>query len=203
MHIKVEISNVTQTENIAGVQEPIIGQKIDEADIRMKDGEVSLLGGLTSNSNSLSIAGIPGVANIPLLGYLFGTRSRDRETDDIIVALVPHIIRAPEFSDDASNGVYAGTEQVQRVERHADGAAPAYSGSASGGPVGNPIQGVPGTPAAGTYEQEPPQEPSPEPVNPQYPPLQPGLGGGQAVQPPVLRPRSAPLPPSSQPPASP
>ena len=84
MHIKVEISNVTQTEEIAGVQEPIIGQKVNEADIRMKDGEVSLLGGLTSNSNSLSIAGIPGVANIPVLGYLFGTKSRDRETDDII-----------------------------------------------------------------------------------------------------------------------
>jgi general secretion pathway protein D len=197
MHIKVEISNVTQTENIAGVQEPIIGQKVNEADIRMKDGEVSLLGGLTSNSNSLSIAGIPGVANIPLLGYLFGTRSRDRETDDIIVALIPHIIRASETTEDASSGVYAGTEQVQRVEHHADGAASPYSGSASGGPVGNPVQGVSSTPTPGTYEQEPPQEPDSEP--PQYPTVQPEVGG-QAVQPPILRPRPAPPAPSSPPP---
>ena len=31
---------------IAGVAQPIIGQKVNEADVRMRDGEYSLLGGL-------------------------------------------------------------------------------------------------------------------------------------------------------------
>src|ERR1700761_9356255 len=74
MHIKVEVSDVTQTENIAGVQQPIIGQKVNEANIRMKDGEVSVLGGLYDDEHDNSVSGIPGVTNIPVLGYLFGTK---------------------------------------------------------------------------------------------------------------------------------
>ena len=116
MHIKVEISNVTQTETIAGVQQPIIGQKVNEADIRMKDGEASLLGGLSSDSDSQSIAGIPGIANLPVLGYLFGTHTKDREKDDIVIALIPHIVRAPSVNL-ADEGILAGTERVVRVER--------------------------------------------------------------------------------------
>jgi general secretion pathway protein D len=117
MHIKVEISNVVRTESIAGVDQPVIGQKVNEAEIRMRDGEVSLLGGLSSDSDSTSVAGIPGIANMPVLGYLFGTRSKDREKDDIIVALIPRIIRAPVPIDASSEGVLAGTERVVRVER--------------------------------------------------------------------------------------
>jgi general secretion pathway protein D len=118
MHIKVEVSSVTQTETIAGVQQPIIGQKVNEADLRMQDGEASLLGGLTSASDSLSVAGIPGITNIPVLGYLFGTHSKDRERDDIVIALVPHIIRAP-ILNNSDEGILAGTERVVKVERRA------------------------------------------------------------------------------------
>lgn len=117
MHIKVEISNVVRTESIAGVDQPVIGQKINEAEIRMKDGEVSLLGGLTSDSDTQSIAGIPGVANMPVLGYLFGTRSKDREKDDILVALIPRIVRAPAAIDASNEGVLSGTERFIRVSR--------------------------------------------------------------------------------------
>jgi general secretion pathway protein D len=123
MHIKVEISQVTSTETIAGVQQPIISQRVNEADIRMRDGEASLLGGLSTNSDTSSVAGIPGVANMPVLGYLFGTRSKDRERDDIVIALIPHIVRAPTVNL-ADEGVLAGTERVVKVVRRADTAPP-------------------------------------------------------------------------------
>ncbi len=186
MHIKVEISNVVQTEDIAGVQQPVIGQKVDEADIRMKDGEVSLLGGLTSNSDSQTIAGIPGVANIPLLGYLFGTRNRDREKDDIVVALIPHIVRAQDLTDIASQGVYAGTERVVKVDRRPDGNAPPPA------PLPTP-----------TNELPPASAPVPQSA-PAYPPVQPVPSQPQAAprnvpnRPPLLAPQSAPAPPNTQ-----
>ncbi len=60
MHVKVEISNVLQQIQIAGISEPEIGQQIDEADIRMKDGEVSILGGLSDKEFSLQNSGFPG-----------------------------------------------------------------------------------------------------------------------------------------------
>ena len=85
-----------------------------------KDGEASLLGGLTSDSNTQAIAGLPGLATMPGLGYLFGTHSKDREKDDIIVALIPRIVRAPSTIDASNEGVLAGTERVIRVSRRPD-----------------------------------------------------------------------------------
>ncbi len=117
MHIKVEISNVVNTTTIAGVAQPVIGQKVNDSFVRMRDGEYSLLGGLSSDTDSLSVSGLPGVSNIPVLGYLFGTRTKDREKDDILIALVPHIIRAQPVDDQKSDGILAGTERMVKVER--------------------------------------------------------------------------------------
>jgi general secretion pathway protein D len=116
MHIKVEVSSVTSTETIGGIQQPIIGQRVNEADLRMEDGEASLLGGLTSDSDTQSVAGIPGIANLPVLGYLFGTHTKDREKDDIVIALIPHIVRAPVVNSN-DEGILAGTERIVKVDR--------------------------------------------------------------------------------------
>ena len=117
MHIKVEISSVVTTDTIAGIAEPVIGQQVNEADVRMRDGEYTLLGGLSQDTNSLSVSGLPGVSNIPVLGYLFGTKIKSLAKDDILIALVPHIIRGVAVDDQLAEGVLAGTEKLVRVER--------------------------------------------------------------------------------------
>ena len=51
----------------------MISQRKNEADIRLRDGEVSLMGGLIQSQDTQNINGIPGLVNIPVLGkYLFG-----------------------------------------------------------------------------------------------------------------------------------
>jgi general secretion pathway protein D len=207
MHIKVEISNVTQTENIAGVQQPIIGQKVDDTFIRMKDGEVSLLGGLTSDSDSRTIAGIPGVANMPILGYLFGTRTRDREKDDIVIALIPHIVRAPDLGDIADQGVYVGTDRVVKVERRPDGTQvsqplplPANNQPLTpGGTAPQPVPAAPATPPPARYpaiQPQPGQAPqNPAPSVPQNAPNRPPLLAPQNPQNPPRQPNNQPAGP--------
>jgi general secretion pathway protein D len=162
MHIKVEISNVVNQENIAGVTQPVIGQKINEADVRMKDGEYSLLGGLTSDSDQNTMGGLPGFSAVPVLGYFFGARVKDREKDDIIIALVPHIIRAQPVDEQLAEGVLAGTEKMVRVEHKQE-------------PAAAPAPAVPATPA----------RPGTQTTTPQLPPP-----GGQAdLLPPTNNPR--------------
>jgi general secretion pathway protein D len=162
MKVKVEVSNVVSTETIAGVQQPIIGQKVNETEIRMKDGEVSLLGGLTSETDTRSISGIPGVANMPVLGYLFGNRSRDKENDDIVIALIPHIVRAPDLSAAGGTGVYAGSERFVRVQRNAEGGTanqPQQPPQAQAPVVAPP---VPLNPAPSPAPGQQPQTPTPD-----------------------------------------
>ncbi len=117
MHIRVEISNVLAQIAIAGINEPEIGQQIDEADVRLRDGEVSILGGLSEKDRANTLSGLPGFTNIPLLGYLFGTKVVNNTDNETLIAVIPHITRAPEYGDIANQGTYAGTERIPRVDR--------------------------------------------------------------------------------------
>ena len=146
LHVAVDISNIANTLNLGGLSQPVIGQKKSEADIRLKDGEVSLLGGLMSDQETSVIAGIPGLVNIPVLGkYLFGNTTKDRQKEQLMIALIPHIVRRPDISGLDLKGIAAGTDQTvklsyaPRVEE-----APAAPSTAPSGTTPAVTPGVPG-----------------------------------------------------------
>ena len=158
IHAKIDITNIANTLNLGGLSQPVIGQKANEADIRLKDGEVSLLGGLMSDQDTSVIGGIPGLVNIPILGkYLFGNVSKDKQKEELMIALIPHIVRRPDITGLDLQGVAAGTDQTvklsfaPRVEA-APAAAPQAGAPAATSPVVAPPPGtpLPGTPLAVT-----------------------------------------------------
>ncbi|MGB2601999.1 MAG: type II and III secretion system protein, partial [Candidatus Sulfotelmatobacter sp.] len=77
LKITMEISSVVGQSSIGGISQPIIGQKKIEHEIRLKDGESSLIGGILDDSQTRSLSGIPGLAQIPILRYLFGQVQQD------------------------------------------------------------------------------------------------------------------------------
>jgi len=134
LHVSVDISNIANTLNLGGLSQPVIGQKKNEADIRLRDGEVSLLGGLMSDQDTSVIGGIPGLVNIPVLGkYLFGNVSKDKQKEQLMIALIPHIVRRPDITGMDMKGIAAGTDATvklsygPKVEEPAAPAAPAPS----------------------------------------------------------------------------
>ena len=56
----MDVSAVTGQSNIGGISQPIIGQRKIEHEIRLKDGEANLLGGMMEDHQTKSLAGIPG-----------------------------------------------------------------------------------------------------------------------------------------------
>ena len=68
LHIEVTVSSVQQYINIGGIQQPIIQQSANVADIRLREGEVNILGGLSQSQDTNLVNGIPGLVNIPVLG---------------------------------------------------------------------------------------------------------------------------------------
>ena len=142
IHAKIDITNIANTLNLGGLSQPVIGQKANEADIRLKDGEVSLLGGLMSDQDQSVIGGIPGLVNIPILGkYLFGNVLKDKQKEELMIALIPHIVRRPDITGLDLQGVSAGTDQTVKLS---------YAPRVEEVPVVVPSAGapvVPGTPA--------------------------------------------------------
>jgi general secretion pathway protein D len=150
LHVSIEVSNIANTLNLGGLSQPVIGQKKNEADIRLRDGEVSLLGGLMSDQDTSVIGGIPGLVNIPILGkYLFGNTNKDRSKEQLMIALIPHIVRRPEITGLDLRGIAAGTDATVKLSYAPKVDEPA----APGGPAAAPANGGPapqGTAAQGT-----------------------------------------------------
>lgn len=60
-----------------------------------RDGQTLVLGGLIKDKYSTHISKIPLLGDIPLLGYLFKTRTKGKEKVNLFVFLTPHIINEP------------------------------------------------------------------------------------------------------------
>ena len=141
LKLVMEISSVTGQASIGGISQPIIGQRKIEHEIRLKDGEANLQGGIFTESETKSLTGIPGLAQIPILKYLFGQTTQDHSTDELVFAIVPHIIRGTELSEVNQRAIDIGTATTIAL-RHVSQAAAAVAAPAPA----NPPAAQPGQP---------------------------------------------------------
>ena len=197
MHIDLDISSVTGQVNLGGINEPIIGQRKIGQDIRLHEGEVNLIGGLLSTQDNKTKTGVPGLANIPLLGRLFSGNSVDRERDEIMIALVPHVVRRPDITPENVRGIASGPTGTVTVKRSPQ----PYPETPPAPPPGDnpaPAAGPGGDNAAG----KPAAQVVPVPGAPVPVPI--GLPTGAApVTQPVVQPAIQPTPPPPVPAAQP
>lgn len=110
LKLKVDVSSVTGTQSIGGIEEPIISQRTVDHEVRLKDGEVSILGGLWQQTESNTVNGWPGLSKIPFLRYFFSDNKKELEEDEVLIVLTPHIVRFPDITPADLRWVAAGTE---------------------------------------------------------------------------------------------
>jgi len=115
MKLSIEVSQITGTSNIGGINQPVISQRSIEHDIRLKDGEVNVLGGLIEQTDSNAINGIPGLAKIPIFRNLFSGDTVDHERDEILIVLIPHIVRLPSITAENLRSIASGTDTNAEV----------------------------------------------------------------------------------------
>ena len=105
----LEVSTVTGSQNIGGINQPTIGQRHIEHETRLGDGEINLVGGILEDSETQSLSGYPWLANIPLLKYLFGQENKDKRQTEIVFAIIPHVVRADVVTDENTRLIDIGT----------------------------------------------------------------------------------------------
>src|SRR5271166_6007582 len=135
LKISMEISSVVGQSSIGGISQPIIGQKKVEHEIRLRDGESSMIGGIFDDSQTRSLAGIPGLAQIPILRYLFGQTTQDHSQDETVFAITPHVIRGTSLSELNQRAIDIGTANAIEL-RHIS--RPAAQAPTPGAPAGQP-----------------------------------------------------------------
>ena len=150
LKVSVEVSSVTGTSNIGGIQQPIISQRKIEHEIRLKEGEVSVLGGLFQRIDSRTLNGWPGLANVPIMRYLFSTDNVDHQEDEVLIVLIPRIVRMPEWTRENLRALYSGTESFPGVKREIDVKSPTSNPNPTlptAAPAGAPPAATPAGPA--------------------------------------------------------
>ncbi len=125
MKVKIEVSAHTNDVTIGGITQPIISQRVVEHDIRLKEGEVNILGGLVQRTNSKTLNGWPGLAKMPLLRYLFSEDKTEYQEDEVLIVLIPQIVRIPEWTKANLRSIASGSDQNIQVRRESEIRAPA------------------------------------------------------------------------------
>lgn len=153
MHIEVEISNVREFIDIGGISQPVIGQRTVQHDVRVQDGEASVIGGLNQSRVFTTRAGVPFLGEIPILGRLFSDTDVQVSESEILLVLIPHIVRMPGIDPSNLKTIASGTEATFKL-RYEDGGN------------GQPALALPAGPteAAAPAPDAPAQDPTPAPA---------------------------------------
>src|SRR3954469_9570182 len=112
LKMKIEVSNLNG--NVAGANgesQPIIGTRVIDSVIRLKDGETNFLAGLIRTDETTTDRGVPGLSDIPLLGRLFSNKHQEGARTDVILTMTPHIVRNAEITAEDLAPIWVGTEQ--------------------------------------------------------------------------------------------
>ena len=144
MKVAIEVSQVTGTATIGGIQQPIIGQRKIEHDIRLREGEVNILGGLFEKNDSKTINGWPGLAQIPFIKYLTADNKTDHVENEVLIVLIPRIVRLPDWTRANLKPISSGVEQNITTKRASDIRIPTMAPPTPAPVQQNPAQPVPG-----------------------------------------------------------
>ena len=77
---------------ISGFNIPAISTRRAETEVELKDGQSFGIAGLMDHRAQVQLSKVPGIADIPVLGQLFRSRSINRSNTELLVLVTPHIV---------------------------------------------------------------------------------------------------------------
>lgn len=79
---------------------PVLSNTEYHGGIRLRDGEPAVVAGEITTNDQLSMAGIPGIAEIPLLTQAATDNTRMKEEDELLIVITPHVLANPDRTTD-------------------------------------------------------------------------------------------------------
>ena len=61
--------------------------------VLVQDHRTAVVGGLMANNDNIQRQGVPWISDIPVLGNFFSSKSSDKQKDNLLVFLTPHVVR--------------------------------------------------------------------------------------------------------------
>lgn len=90
--MSIGVTQSSFTERISQTAPPGKLNRDFQSLVRVKNGEMIMLGGLEENSNSNSGRGLPWISRVPVLKWIFGNRTKSKTENKLTIFIKPTII---------------------------------------------------------------------------------------------------------------
>lgn len=108
LKMKIDSSSVDSSINPLT---PTFNQRTMSSMARIRDGQTTLVAGVTQTEQSKRVKGLPLIGLIPILGRFFSTpETKDRQSD-VVITVTPHILRRADIRDEDHYAKYSGDAQ--------------------------------------------------------------------------------------------
>jgi pilus assembly protein CpaC len=110
--VGVEVSSVDRANSVLGI--PGFATRKTHTEMNVQSGEPMIIAGLFSADDAKTVAKLPGLGSIPVLGELFKSRQFRRGETELVVLVTPQII-APD-----SHATREGVQRYEDLRRESD-----------------------------------------------------------------------------------
>lgn len=113
--INQEISSPVAPAASAAIQSPSFSQRSVQTQVTVQDGDTIAIGGIMTESDTFSSSGIPTLHKVPVVGNLFGSRSKSKERTELVIFMTPRVIYdIPEIVD-ASEEIRGRFKRLNKI----------------------------------------------------------------------------------------
>lgn len=112
MDIYQEVSEQTGDVEVAGQSYPSFFKRAVKTSLTVQNGQSIVLGGLIRQNKNKSSSGIPGLARLPFIGFIFGATGDSFEKTELIIMLTPIVIANLDDVNDVTDGFKSKVDSV-------------------------------------------------------------------------------------------
>jgi len=95
----------------SNIDSPAFSNRSVSTQVTVQDGDTIAIGGAITETNTYSTSGVPLLNRIPVVGFLFGTKSYNKSRSELIIFLTPKVIYD-------TNQMVDATEEIRTSLKH-------------------------------------------------------------------------------------
>jgi len=119
MDIEQEVSKA-QPVVTGGIQSPTITNRKAQTSLVVQNGTTIVIGGLIGQETTRTVAGIPFLSGIPLLGYFFSDTKSSKNKTELIILITPHVVTNINEAEIISQDFRNKVNQIKKLIRKSD-----------------------------------------------------------------------------------
>lgn len=115
MKLKVEVTRLGDQVTLQAspeIKQFKFGTRMAETTLSLKDGETVVLAGLIQDEERKTRVTVPLLGDIPWIGELFSSTTKDSVQTEVVVTLTPRVVRSMGAPPTATQALWSGTENA-------------------------------------------------------------------------------------------